>query len=182
MTIAVIYGSSRPNSNTELLTEQIIKGLDVEKIYLKDFNIKPIIDMRHAEEGFQDRHDDYNSIIDRILPHDTLIFATPIYWYSMSGLMKNLIDRWSQTLKDQAYPDFKKQMARKVAYVAAVGDDEPYMKGLPLIQSFKYIFDFMGMGFGGYIIGKANRPDEIMQDKKALFAAAELNEQLKRLG
>lgn len=69
--------------------------------------------MRHAEEGFQERNDDYNSIIDRILPHDILIFSTPIYWYSMSGTMKNFIDRWSQTLRDPKYPDFKSKMASK---------------------------------------------------------------------
>lgn len=98
MTIAVIYGGTRPNGNTETLTKLAIQGIDAEEIYLKDYVIKPIIDMRHAEEGFPDVHDDYNSIMKRILPHDILIFSTPIYWYSMTGTMKNFIDRWSQTV------------------------------------------------------------------------------------
>jgi multimeric flavodoxin WrbA len=174
MTIAVIYGGTRPNGNTEILTEYAIQGLDVEKIYLRDYNVQPIVDQRHAEEGFQEINDDYNSIIERILKHDILIFATPIYWYSMSGTMKNFIDRWSQTLRDPKFPDFKTNMSSKQAYVIAVGGDDPYLKGLPLIQQFQYIFDFMGISFKGYVLGKGNKPGDIYQDKQAIFASEQL--------
>ncbi|WP_286230392.1 flavodoxin family protein [Neobacillus mesonae] len=174
MTIAVIYGSTRPDGNSETLTEQAIQGIEVEKIYLRDFLIQSIIDGRHAEEGFQAVDDDYNSIIDRVLPHDILIFSTPIYWYSMSGTMKNFIDRWSQTLRDVKYPDFKKQMSQKKAYVIAVGGDAPNIKGLPMIQQFQHIFDFMGISFEGYILGEGNKPGDILNDKNALFAANQL--------
>jgi len=178
MSIAVIYGGTRPNGNSEILTEQVIQEIATEKIYLRDFNIQPIIDMRHSKDGFQDRNDDYNSIIDRILPHDILIFSTPIYWYSMSGIMKNFIDRWSHTLRDPKYPNFKSKMASKKAFVIAVGGDDPYIKGLPLIQQFQYIFDFMGIEFAGYILGNGNKPEEVLQDKVALFAATQMRSQL----
>lgn len=178
MTIAVIYGGNRQNGNTESLTKLAIQGLDVEEVYLKDYLIKPIIDMRHEEEGFPEVNDDYNSIIDRILPHDILIFSTPIYWYSMTGTMKNFIDRWSQTLKDPNYPDFKSKMASKKAYIIAVGGDQPNIKGLPMIQQFQHIFDYVGTTFKGYIIGEGNRPGEIFQDLKALSTAELLNKKL----
>lgn len=179
MTIAVLYGGTRPNGNTETLTDHVIQGIEAEKIYLSDHTGLPIIDMRHSPDGFQDRNDDYNSIIDRILPHDILLFSTPIYWYSMSGSMKNFVDRWSQTLRDANYPNFKATMASKKAYVIAVGGDNPYLKGMPMIQQFKYICDFMGMEFAGYIIGQGSKPGDILQDKKALFAAEQLQQQLK---
>jgi multimeric flavodoxin WrbA len=174
VTIAVIYGGTRPKGNTEILTEMAIEGLDVEKIYLKDYHIQPITDQRHAEEGFQEINDDYNSVIERVLKHDILIFSTPIYWYSMSGTMKNFIDRWSQTLRDPKFPDFKKKMSAKQAYVIAVGGDNPYIKGLPMIQQFQFIFDFMGISFAGYVLGKGNKPGDIYQDKKAIYAAEQL--------
>lgn len=72
MSIAVIYGGTRPNGNSEKLTELVIQDIATEKIYLRDVNIQPIIDLRHSKDGFQERNDDYNSIIDRILPHDIL--------------------------------------------------------------------------------------------------------------
>ena len=169
MAISVIYGGTRENGNTELLTEQAIKGVDAETIFLCDYNIQPIEDKRHTKEGFQTINDDYNSLIDQLLKHDILIFSTPVYWYGMSGTMKNFIDRWSQSLRDADYPDFKKQMQEKKVFVIAVGGDDPYIKGLPLIQQFHYIFDFMGMDFQGYILGNGNKPGEIYDDKAALF-------------
>ncbi|HEO8420512.1 TPA: flavodoxin family protein [Yersinia enterocolitica] len=178
-TIAVIDGGTRPNGNTAILTNQVIEGLSVEKILLRDHTIYPIIDMRHALEGFQNRNDDYNTIIDQVLAHDILIFSTPIYWYGMSGLMKNFVDRWSHSLRDANYPNFKAKMAEKKAYVIAVGGDTPYVKGLPMIQQFQHIFDFMGVEFGGYILGVGNKPGDILQDKNALFAAAQLKNDLK---
>ncbi|MFJ7407029.1 MULTISPECIES: flavodoxin family protein [unclassified Lysinibacillus] len=178
MTIAVIYGGNRLNGNTETLTKLAIQGLDVEEVYLKDYLIEPIIDKRHAEGGFSEVNDDYNSIINLILPHDILIFSTPIYWYSMTGTMKNFIDRWSQTLKDPNYPDFKSIMASKKAYVIAVGGDQPYIKGLPMIQQFQHIFNFVGTTFEGYIIGEGNRPGDISQDLKALAATEQLRKEI----
>src|SRR5699024_4037547 len=88
MSIAVIYGSSRKESNTELLTEHAIKDHEVERIYLRDYDINQIIDQRHDAAGFDEVTDDFNDVIGQVLKHDTLLFATPIYWYTMSGLMK----------------------------------------------------------------------------------------------
>ncbi len=92
--------------------------------------------------------------------------------------MKNFIDRWSQTLKDIQYPHFKNTMANKKAYVIAVGGDKPCIKGLPMIQQFQYIFDFIGISFEGYILGSGNRPGDVYVDKEAFFAAGELQKKL----
>src|SRR5699024_1252098 len=99
MTIAVIHAGGRPNGNTEILTKKVIKDISVDEIYLKKYAIDPIVDQRHAEGGFAEVNDDYNTIIDCILKHEVLIFSTPIYCYSMTGTMKNFIERLSQTLK-----------------------------------------------------------------------------------
>lgn len=182
MTVAVIYGGTRQNGNTEILTEQAIQGLEVERIYLRDYVIQPIEDLRHTKEGFHDVDDHYNQIIEQILLHDTIVFSTPIYWYGMSGTMKNFIDRWSQTLRDLKYPDFKSNMSTKEAYVIAVGGDEPHIKGLPLIQQYHYIFNFIGISYGGYILGKGNKPGEVIQDKLAVYQAQLWNKKFHQMG
>ncbi|MNC51326.1 putative NAD(P)H-dependent FMN-containing oxidoreductase YwqN [compost metagenome] len=180
MKIAVIYGSTRTGGNTELLANHAVEGLEADRIFLKDYRIEPIEDMRHAETGFADRGDDYNALIDRVLEQDILLFATPVYWYGMSGLMKNFVDRWSQTLRDENRPDFREQMKRKTAYVVAVGGDQPLIKGLPLVLQFQHIFDFFGTRYGGYILGEGNRPGTVLNDREAMRKAeavrAELHE------
>ncbi|SEG45748.1 flavodoxin family protein [Paenibacillus sp. UNC499MF] len=181
MTITVIDGGTRPGGNTELLTEEAVKGLNVDRIQLNEYTIRPIIDGRHAEEGFPEMNDDYKEVIDRVLAADVLIFSTPVYWYSMSGIMKNFVDRWSQMMRDGDYPDFKKTMAGKKAFVIAVGGDLPEIKGLPMIQQFQYIFDFMGIRFEGYILGKGNKPGDVLDDAEGMFAAGQLRNKLAAL-
>jgi len=179
MSIAVIYGSTRENGNTEVLTDIAIQDLDVEKITLREYHVLPIHDQRHDEKGFTAVKDDYDLLIERMMKHDILIFATPIYWYSMTGIMKNFIDRWSQTMRDVNFPNFKEQLGKKKAFVIAVGGDNPQLKGLPLIQQFNYTFQYMGISFEGYVLGKASRPGDILNDQLAFVSATELNLKLK---
>lgn len=180
MRILALIGSSRKQGNTESLTDIVLNGIPHTKIQLIDQNIQPIVDMRHHPDGFSPIDDDHNAIINHVLESDVLVFATPIYWYGMSGTMKNWIDRWSHTLRDKQFP-FKSSMQQKTAYVIAVGGDNPKIKGLPMILQFQHIFDFMGVTFGDYIIGEANTPGEIFSDQLALQAAEILNRKIQSL-
>lgn len=44
MTIAVLYGGTRNQGNSEILTEIAVNHLPVERIYLRNYNIQPIKD------------------------------------------------------------------------------------------------------------------------------------------
>lgn len=179
MSIVVLHGSSRKGGNTETLTSVAMEGLDRTDIFLRDKKILPIHDQRHDEGGFDPVDDDYDGIISEVLQHDILVFTTPVYWYGASGILKNFIDRWSQSLRDSRY-DFKAAMASKKAYVIVVGGDNPRIKALPLIQQLKYTFDFMGMPLEGYLVGQARRPGDITSDFRALTEAQWLNRMLKK--
>jgi multimeric flavodoxin WrbA len=179
MNIVALIGSSRDGGNSEQLTNLVLKDIPYKKLYLKDLHIKPIHDLRHAREGFQKVEDDYDMVIEELENSDMIVFATPIYWYSMSGIMKNMIDRLSQAIRDNRYPKLKERLKHIKTIAVIVGGDEPRVKGLPLIQQFQYTFEFLDMSFWSYIIGEANRPGEIMNDSIALSHAALLNEQIK---
>ncbi|MFD1738970.1 flavodoxin family protein [Bacillus salitolerans] len=175
--MVLLQGSSREDGNTEYLSNLVVKGLPYKEIKLRDFNVRPIIDQRHDEHGFDPVDDDYDEMITSVLEADLLIFATPIYWYGMSGHMKNFVDRWSQSLRDKRF-DFKAEMSKKKAMVVLCGGDHPRVKGFPLIQQFQYIFDFVSMPFEDYVIGHARKPGDIKNDVDALQKARLLNEQL----
>ncbi|GLC89180.1 flavodoxin family protein [Lysinibacillus piscis] len=179
MNITAFIGSSRAQSNSEQLTDYVLEGIPHTKIYVKDLHIEPIHDLRHDANGFQAVDDDYDQIIQALLTSDVVIFTTPIYWYSMSGILKNIIDRFSHAIRDERYPQLKEKLSTTEAIVLAVGGDTPSIKGLPMIQQFRYIFDFLNMPFSSYIIGEGNQPGDIVQDERALAQAAILNKQLK---
>ncbi|KAA0542925.1 flavodoxin family protein [Bacillus sp. BGMRC 2118] len=173
----VIYGSSRKDGNSEQLADVIISDLNVEKVYLTEKKILPIIDKRHDIEGFHSLKDDYYEVVYQMLPHKKILFVTPLYWYGMSGLMKNFIDRWSESLRDTSM-EFKQEMKDKKMYVLITGGDEPKQKALPLVMQFQYIFDYFGASFEGYVIGEGNKPNDIVEDKLALQQAGFFKELL----
>lgn len=181
MNITVFFGSSRNNGNSELLAKEVVKGFSYEEIRLQNLNIVPIEDKRHDLNGFSIQDDDYDFIIHQILKSDVLIFSTPIYWYSMSGTMKVMIDRFSQAIRDERFPNFKEHLQHVKVIVLAVGGDEPRIKGLPMIQQFQYIFDFLGMSFDQYLIAEGNRPGDVLLDEKAMNESKLLNKWLHQL-
>lgn len=180
MNLISIYGSSRERGNTEALAGIVLKDVPATHLYLRQHTVKPITDQRHDPGGFTPVNDDYDSLIGKVLQHDTLIFSTPLYWYGMSGLMKNFIDRWTQSLRDSRY-DFKEAMRGKQAYVIITGGENVRLTALPLIQQFELIFQFMSMDFKGYVLGHGGKPGGILHDEQALAEARSLNQQLKQL-
>lgn len=173
----VIYGSSR-NGNTEQLAKILVDQINTEEIYLRDKKITPITDLRHDPAGFIKGNDDYYEIADKMSAHDEILFVNPVYWYGMSSYMKLFIDRWSESLANRELK-FKEKMKGKKMYVVTVGGDDPKVKALPLIMQFQHTFDYVGASFEDYVIGKANKPGEILSDADAIKKAKALNERLK---
>ena len=64
--------------------------------------------------------DDVNDILAKVLEADVVCWATPIYYYEMSGQMKTLLDRMNPL-----YPsDYK---FRKVYMLSTAAEDEAYV-------------------------------------------------------
>ncbi|WP_226580344.1 flavodoxin family protein [Halobacillus litoralis] len=180
MKILTIIGSSRENGNTEFLLNQAMQNVEHTQIRLNDYHIEPITDMRHTEEGFSPIDDDYEALLEQFLNHDLIIFVSPIYWFGMTGQMKLFFDRWSQYMRDERF-EFKDKVKGKKAYVITAGGSNPYITGLPMIQQFGHIFDFVGMSFIDYVIGHAVKPGEIKEDPLALDKMNTWNQTLRNL-
>ncbi|PNZ68919.1 flavodoxin family protein [Staphylococcus croceilyticus] len=176
--ITVLFGGSRPEGNTAQITKYALEGLDYNWIDLTQYQLNPVRDLRHEKEDIETYPDDYKEIIDKVLESDTVIFASPVYWYSISASLKAFIDHWSETLIDPNYKDFKEKMAKIDFRLILVGGDCPKVKAKPCITQMKYTLDFIGAELNGYIVGTAERPGDIMKDTFALGRAKEWNETL----
>ena len=90
----ILQASSRSDGNTNKIS-----------LFIKEQTGFDIIDLRSKDIAEYDYN--YNNSDDDFLPlireivekYDTLVFATPIYWYTMSGIMKTFLDRISDCLK-----------------------------------------------------------------------------------
>lgn len=180
MNIMALLGSSRRDGNTEYLVDKVLQDIDHQTIYLLDNKVNPIVDERHTEKGFSYVDDDYEKLFFEFLKQDIIIFGSPLYWFGMSGQLKIFFDRWSHYLKDDRF-NLKEEMSKKSAYVIVTGENpDPKVAALPLIQQFNHIFEYVGMEFADYIIGKANKPNDILNDPVALMKADLWNENLKK--
>ncbi|WP_163099013.1 flavodoxin family protein [Peribacillus alkalitolerans] len=180
MKILALLGSSRKKGNTEYMVNRVLEGVEHTSIELAELNVLPIVDRRHTVEGFSFVDDDYEKILPQLLQHDIIIFATPLYWYGMSGHMKTFFDRWSQYLRDERF-DLKGELSKKKAYVIVTGGANAPITALPLIQQFQYIFDFVDMKFEDYIIARGVKPEEVSQDQLALQKAQHWNNVFKNV-
>lgn len=97
--VLVISTSLRNQSNSEMLADSFIEGAEaagnaVEKISLKDKKIdfcKGCLACQELQKcAIQD---DAVPIAEEMKLADVIVFASPIYYYEMSGQMKTLLDR-----------------------------------------------------------------------------------------
>lgn len=97
--VLVISTSLRGVSNSYLLAEAFARGAreagnEVELLTLHNKEIKFCIGCLSCQKtGKCVLRDDAPAIVAKIHDADVLVFATPIYYYEMSGQLKTLLDR-----------------------------------------------------------------------------------------
>ena len=97
--VLVISTSPRKGGNSEQLADACIRGAQeagnqVEKITLYDKTIgfcKGCLACIHTQRCVI--RDDADTIVQKMLTADVIVFATPIYYFGMCGQMKTLLDR-----------------------------------------------------------------------------------------
>lgn len=123
--VVVLSTSLRSNSNSELLAKSFVEGSkesgnEVEYISLKNKDIRFCIGCLACQKlGHCVIKDDVTDIMDSVLYADVVVWATPIYYYEMSGQMKTLIDR----LNPMYSKDYKFRDVYLLATVAEEGDE-----------------------------------------------------------
>lgn len=110
--ILVLSASFRKGGNSDTLCDQFIKGANeaghqTEKIYLNDKHInfcKGCGVCNNTHKCIQ--KDDMEEILDKMVTADVIVMATPVYFYSMNGQMKTLIDRTVPRYEEISNKDF----------------------------------------------------------------------------
>lgn len=136
----IIKGSSRKEGNTQTVVDYLNVNNDFDIIDLLDFNIGPF----HYKFGHSE--DDFIALMERVTAqYDTLIFATPVYWYAMSGTMKIFFDRFSDLLH------YRKDLGRtlrgkSMAMISNSGaNDRKTGYDMPFVESANYLgMDYLG--------------------------------------
>ena len=95
----------------------------------------------------RNRSDDFEPLMQRVLRHEQIIFATPIYWYAVSPAMKVFLDRISDLLELPDLLETGRRLRGKTGYVVCTSVDEAPAR--QFIDAFSETFAYLGMRFGG---------------------------------
>ncbi len=127
--VLIISTSLRRNSNSETLAAEFARGAETaghktEQISLSDKTIgfcRGCLACQKTQKCII--ADDAPAIAEKVKNADVVVFATPIYYYEMSGQMKTLLDRCNPIFgSDYAF--------REVYLIASAADgDEGAMDG-----------------------------------------------------
>ncbi|RLF05884.1 MAG: flavodoxin family protein [Thermoprotei archaeon] len=145
-----INGSPRKYGNAVKLLMVALEGAKSEgaetKVYhLYDMDIRPCLGCVSDSERLCKYpcviEDDMRWFYDELLKADALILSTPVYWYGVSGAVKDFIDRLT-ALENMIYFDGRSWLEGKVAGFIAVGND---VGALATIQNLMAVFNSMGV-------------------------------------
>lgn len=130
----IILGSANSNGQTRKIVSFVQDKLNFPVVDLKTKNISEF------DYEFRNRKDDFHPLVQEIVDnYELIVFATPVYWYSMSGIMKTFFDRISDCLK------IEKETGRKLRgmemAVISCGSDKKLKNGfhMPFIETANYL-------------------------------------------
>ena len=103
MKVLALLGSPRKNGNTSLLLDEYLRGIkdsnkdaEITKVFLQEKNIHSCAACeacRNINIGQCAIKDDMQELYPLFRQADVVVYATPIYWWSVSAQLKAFMDR-----------------------------------------------------------------------------------------
>ncbi|WP_370150904.1 flavodoxin family protein [Streptacidiphilus sp. EB129] len=169
-----LLGSARKDGNTELLAraaaEQLPRDTDQRWLDLAELHLPDYYDARHAADSWPQEESDEALLWEATLAATDVVIASPLYWYSVSSYAKRYLDYWSKWLSTPD-PGFKAKMAGRTLWgVTALAHREEEVAE-PLVLTLNHTAAYMGMRFGGVLLGNGSRPGQVLADERAAVRA-----------
>lgn len=130
----IILGSSNSKGETFKIVEFVNNKTNFPIVDLKTKNIGEF------DYEFKNSNDDFLPLMkDIVTNYELIIFATPVYWYSMSGILKTFFDRISDCLETEK--DLGRKLRGMEMAVISSGSDQILKEGfhMPFKESAKYL-------------------------------------------
>lgn len=110
--ILVVMGGGRPKGNTAQLVDAFVKGVEeaghlVEKVSLLKTEVKGCLGCNVCRYGKQCvQKDGFNELVPKIKGADLVVFASPLYFWTISSKLKAFIERFYCIAEEDAEPPY----------------------------------------------------------------------------
>lgn len=188
MKILGIVGSPRRQSNTEILLDKALEGAreagaEVEKVLVSKLKISPCLEIYACrKDGNCAIKDDMQSLYEKLLEADHIVFASPIFFYGVTSQSKAIIDRcqalWARRhVLGMGGED--KRVRRGVFISVGATRGKKLFDGAVL--TLKYFFDAIGVKyFGDLLVRGIDNKGQIGEHPAVLEDAFRLGQELVR--
>jgi multimeric flavodoxin WrbA len=182
MNVLVVSSSPRRNGNSRLLAEAALEGAreaghDAKLVQLDDHMRHFLRDCRECRDadGRCTIDDDYEPLLrERLLPADAVVYATPIYWYGVSGQLKTFFDRIFCFIA-ASEPDselfVKGLVGKRLALLMSSEETYPGAT-LALIHEIQEFSRYTHSDFVGYVCGIGNKRGDVLRDPQNPIGSA----------
>ncbi|MFJ7291659.1 flavodoxin family protein [Streptomyces collinus] len=175
-----VLGSARAEGNSELLArraaEQLPPDVEQEWIDLTEHPVPDFEDLRHDSDHVRPTEGNVARLLDATLAATDIVIVSPLYWYSVSAQTKRYLDYWSGWLRTPGL-DFKTTLAGRTLWgVTALAHTQEVVAD-PLVGTLHNSAAYMGMRFGGVLLGNGSKPGDVLTDDAALTRAKTFFEQ-----
>ena len=159
----IIQGSSRSQGNTSKMVQHLHLLTRFDVIDLKTKHIE------YFDYAHRNADDDFIPLMKNlVVRYDIMVFASPVYWYTMSAEMKTFFDRLSDLLKTEKDTG-RKLRGKSMAVLSCSGhDDVPSA----FFEPFQLSANYLGMHYLGDIhtwVESSGIPSVVL-DQLHLFA------------
>jgi multimeric flavodoxin WrbA len=174
-----IVCSPRKGGNTEILIQEALagakeNGAEIELMRISEMKIAACDGCMTCHQSGECRiKDDMQEIYEKLLAADGIILGSPVYFWSISGQAKTLMDR-TYALR---HPYHK--LRNKVGGAIAVAGRRGCMSALSVINNFFLGHDMLATGLG--IAGYGTDKGEVRKDEHAMKSARSVGHQVTEL-
>ncbi|MFE4976488.1 NAD(P)H-dependent oxidoreductase [Kitasatospora sp. NPDC056651] len=167
--------SARPDGNSVRLARlaaesSLPAGAEQQWLRLDDHPLPPFRDLRHIGDGsYPEPTGHERTLLDATLAATDLVFVAPLYWYSLPTSAKLYLDHWSAWLREPGAA-FRDGMRGGTIWGVTVLAGEGHLAD-PLVGTLRLTAEYMGMRWGGVLLGNGTRPGDVLGDERALIAA-----------
>ncbi|MET9398848.1 NAD(P)H-dependent oxidoreductase [Kitasatospora sp. NPDC002965] len=145
-------------------------GAEQRWLRLSDHPLPPFEDRRHTGDGrYEEPTGHERTLLDATSAATDLVFVAPLYWYALPTSAKLYLDHWSAWLRVPG-ADFRARMAGGTIWAVTAYATEPD-KADPLVGTLRLVAEYMGMRWGGALLGHGTRPGDVLDDEQALISA-----------
>ena len=148
--LAAFLGSPRPRGNTDTLAEAVLDGArsaggEVESYALRALKVHPCTGCDNCwKKGRPCIFDDDGAMLyDAMARADVFLFATPVYWYGPTAIMKAFIDRLVVFNRPEGRPLVK----GKAAVLVSAWEEKGMEAADPMVKMFELGFRYLEVRF-----------------------------------